>query len=325
MDVAAVVEELGRTSQGLVTAHQLVRGGVPRQALARAVGRGTVVRVERRVYALTALPARPRFLVTDTGPSPDHVARVRALLLSLGPGAAAAGRTAAVLYGWGMLAEPRDLEVALTHGWTSRRAGVRPRQRRSAARAQVRVVAGTDRLRLTGRVQTALDCALERPLLEAVVLCDSALRTGGVTVEQLARAAARLPGTAGAARVRRVLELCDPRSGSVLESVLRVRMVLAGIGGFETQVVLRERPALRVDFCFADARLVVEVDGARWHPEPAVDRARDNALAVLGWRVLRLSWAQVVHEPEQVLAEVRAALAATSSIHPATAAPSAAA
>ncbi len=67
---------------------------------------------------------------------------------------------------------------------------------------------------------------------------------------------------------------------------------------------------LRVDFCFRAARLVVEVDGARWHPDPRRDRQRDNALTALGWRVLRYAWADVVHEPERVLAEIRAALAA---------------
>ena len=35
----------------------------------------------------------------------------------------------------------------------------------------------------------------------------------------------------------------------------------------------------------------------------------DTTLAGLGWRVLRFSWEDVVHEPERVVAEVRAALA----------------
>jgi very-short-patch-repair endonuclease len=94
----------------------------------------------------------------------------------------------------------------------------------------------------------------------------------------------------------------------VLESVQRVRMVLAGLDGFATQVVLRAAPALRVDFCFPDARLVVEVDGARWHPEPQRDQQRDNVLAALGWRVLRFTWNEVVHDSAGVLVTVQAAL-----------------
>ena len=67
---------------------------------------------------------------------------------------------------------------------------------------------------------------------------------------------------------------------------------------------------LRADFSFPEARLIVEVDGARWHPDARVDRRRDNALACLGWRVLRFGWEEVVHDTPSVLAQVREALAA---------------
>lgn len=48
-----------------------------------------------------------------------------------------------------------------------------------------------------------------------------------------------------------------------------------------------------VDFVVgvAPLRIVVEVDGAAWHGDPesrAADRARDAALAELGWTVVRL-------------------------------------
>lgn len=49
-----------------------------------------------------------------------------------------------------------------------------------------------------------------------------------------------------------------------------------------------------VDFAVGAAplRIVVEVDGAAWHGDPesrAADRARDAALAELGWTVVRLA------------------------------------
>lgn len=147
------------------------------------------------------------------------------------------------------------------------------------------------------------------------MVCDSALRSGQVTLRELETAAARLRGVREARRVRRALASCDPRSGSVLESVLRVRMAGEGIGGFATQQVVRDasgRCILRSDFCFAGQRLLVESDRSRWHPDPARDQGRDNRLAAAGWRVLRFSWAQVVHDPSTVLALVRAALGAGS-------------
>ena len=110
-------------------------------------------------------------------------------------------------------------------------------------------------------------------------------------------AVSRLERGTGAQRVKRVLYLADPLSGSVLESVARVKLALAGVSGFATQVVLRSgsRRILRVDFCFAAARLVLEVDGRRFHPDGPRDQDLDNQLAAAGWRVLRFGWADVVH------------------------------
>lgn len=219
-----------------------------------------------------------------------------------------------------MLVEPaRTVHVAVPHGRSRvTEPLVRVVQRRSLGRALFRALEGTDRLWTTTPVQTVVDCALDLPLLQAVVICDSALRAKDVTVDELVRAAGQLRGVRDARRVRRVLELCDPDSGSVLESVLRVHMLLAGMRAFVVQKVLRDLPGqhLRVDFCFDALGLVIEVDGKRWHKDPARDQARDNALAALGWRVLRYTWAQVVHHPELVLAEIRAALdCATPSFH----------
>ncbi|MCY7365669.1 MAG: endonuclease domain-containing protein [Frankiaceae bacterium] len=66
---------------------------------------------------------------------------------------------------------------------------------------------------------------------------------------------------------------------------------------------------LRADFCFEQARLVVETDGSRWHPDGKLDRLKDNALAGAGWRVLRFTWSQVMDGHEAVLEQIRTALA----------------
>lgn len=313
VDLRRRVAEVAQRGQGLAVRADLQRAGCSDGALARGVAAGVLLRLGPRVYGLEPLPSRPRFVVTEAGVAAAYVIHVRAALLSLGPGATACRRTAAALHGWGMLVEPaRSVEVAVSHGRSRvRRADVRAVQRRSVDRVQVVAVEGTDPLWLTAAVQTVVDCALDLPLVEAVVVCDSALRAGDVTVEELRRAAGRLAGVRDARQVRRVLDLCDPESGSVLESVLRVRMALAGIEGFATQRVLLDAAGrhLRVDFCFAAAGLVVETDGARWHQDPARDRARDNELARLGWRVLRFTWAEVVYDTERVLRELREAVA----------------
>lgn len=311
VDVAEAVERAGASTQGIVTAADLRGRGVSRMSLSRAVKTGRVVRLRRDTYALAPLAPLPRWLVTEDGVAAEYAAQVRAVLICLGPTAVARGRTAVALRGWPLLVEPRrTVEVAVAHGRS--RAGapdIQVTRTRSLRTDLLSVPAGSAGLAVTPADRTVIDCALALAHVEAVVVADSALRAADVTVDDLVRATRTLRGR-DAARVRAVVDRCDPQAGSLLESVQRVRMVLAGIGGFRTQAVLRERPVLRVDFCFDAARLVVEVDGVRWHPDPAPDRARDNALAALGWRVLRYTWAQVVHDSATVIAQVQAALEA---------------
>jgi very-short-patch-repair endonuclease len=72
----------------------------------------------------------------------------------------------------------------------------------------------------------------------------------------------------------------------------------------------------------------VETDGRRWHdPKDAreFDRRRANSCASLGWRLLRFTWAEVLHDPAYVIATVRASLAEATAVlipaDPATDAP----
>jgi very-short-patch-repair endonuclease len=58
------------------------------------------------------------------------------------------------------------------------------------------------------------------------------------------------------------------------------------------------------------------VDGKRWHLEPERDRLRDNVLASQGWRVLRYTWSEVVHDHRFLVAEIAAALdCGTPTLH----------
>lgn len=308
--VAITAQTFSERQQQLATSSQLRAAGVSRAALSRAVAAADVVRVGRNVYAPSPLGPLPLHIVTDAGVAADYVRHVRSVLLSLGDKATACGRTAAALRGWGMLIEPgRIVEVAVPHGRPRSRPGVKVTQRRALARSRVLAVAGTEQMWATTPVRTVLDCCLGLPVLEAVVVCDSALRSGELSLAELRAVARPLPGVRDAARVRRVLELADASSGSVLESVLRVRMHLDGTAGFRSQYTVRvaEGVVHRVDFCFEAERLIVETDGAKWHLDPRPDRIRDNALAAAGFRVLRYTWADVVHDSSRVLAEIRAA------------------
>lgn len=312
MDLPDVVASCGARTQGLVTPAMLKGTSLGSTQRTRAVADKTLFRVRPGVYSATELPPLPRHVVTEAGVAPAYVAQVRAVLLSLGPQAAASGRTAAALRGWGLLVEPsRTVEVVVAHGRSrARRKNVRVTQRRGIIRERFVALGETEPLCVTTAVQTVLDCCVELPALEAVVVGDSALRSGQVTVEQLRRAARARRGVQDAERVRRVLDLLDPECGSVLESVLRYRLMADGVTEFTTQLRLSgpTGPMVRVDFCFESTRVVVEADGAKWHPDPAPDRQRDNLLARRGFRVLRYTWAEIVHDHARVVREIREAL-----------------
>ena len=315
MDVREVLAHLPGAA-GVASSAQLQAAGVSRSQLHRAAACGQVARLLPRVYGLAPLPAWPPVLVRDGVADPQHLLHVHAVLLCAGPGACAGGRTAAAVRGWGLLDEPvGEVDLLVPHGRSRLRVRRgRVRQRRGLAAELIVPAPGLPVLRVLDPVDTVLDCCASLPLVAAVVVLDSALRARAVTLDQV-RAALREPGRARRRqRVLRVLQLCDPEAGSVLESVLRVRFHLAGLTGWTTQRVVRDdrgRHVLRADFCFEAARVVVEVDGSRWHQDRARDQGTDNALAACGWRVLRFTWAQVVHDPARVLEQVRRAIEAT--------------
>ena len=65
---------------------------------------------------------------------------------------------------------------------------------------------------------------------------------------------------------------------------------------------------VRIDHAYPDARLLIEVDSYAWHSDREAfeaDRQRDNELQLLGWRVLRFTWAQLRYEPQNVATMIR--------------------
>lgn len=279
-------------------------------AVAEALAAGRLVRVRRGVYSPVPLPAKAQHLVSGGRPDPAYVAHVRATLMSLGTTAMAGGRTAAVLWGLDMFVEPRSVDVVVPASRHDRSPkGVTLRRRRGARSVQLDVL-GLEPVRVLSPLMTVVDCARTRPLREAVVIADSALREKLVGLEELQRYLEAHPGHPDARRLGRVLDFVDPASGSVLESLCRQLLVQHGLRP-ESQVTMKDAAGQtigRVDFLFPEQRLVVECDGRQWHdPDDARqrDRVRANELERAAWRLLRVTWDEVVHRPEHVLALVR--------------------
>ena len=280
---------------GLARRSDLHRCGIPRRGVERLISDGALRTVTRDVVS-----AR-----TDV---PDDEA-VRAAVVGLA--GVASHCTAARLWGIGLLDDERGCEVTVGRD-RSRAAwpGVKV-HRRDLPPEDVRVLGG---IRVTSPVRTVLDLSLVLPLVAAVVSADAALRAGVVSERDLRRGCAALRAGQQRSRAACVVRQVDPRSGSTLESVFRLLVVAAGLPRPQTQysVVAADGRLLgRVDFAWPEQRLVVETDGYAFHADRAsyrADRRRINALVLDGWRVLRFSWEDVLHDPDSVVASVRAAL-----------------
>ena len=301
--------------QGAATRRQLLAAGLTGRELATAVEDGVLSRAARGLYRDRPVPPRGEHLLSGGCPDPGFVAELRQVLLELGPRARAARRTAAVVWGMDLAVEPEVIEIDVPRGSGFRRDGVVAREARSERSMEWVPVPGRAALAVSTPLDTVIGCMGDLPLAQAVAVVDSALRRRLLTLDDLRSAIRGCHAPRGAAQLRQVLRWCDPRCGSVLESLLRVLLCEAGLLPPRTQHVITDEATgltQRVDFAWPEQRLVVEVDGRRWH-DPAdrrdADRRRDNTCAQLGWLVLRFTWADVVHRPDDVVAAVRAALA----------------
>jgi very-short-patch-repair endonuclease len=131
-----------------------------------------------------------------------------------------------------------------------------------------------------------------QPRLDAIVSLDSALNQRLLSMADITDLLGRLPAKYGAYR-----ELLDPRAQSGLETKARLRLR-------RYRIPLRSQVAIdgvgRVDLLIGD-RLVLEVDGRRWHSSPEAfdeDRRRDLELVRGGYLVIRLSYSQVMYSWE---------------------------
>jgi very-short-patch-repair endonuclease len=146
---------------------------------------------------------------------------------------------------------------------------------------------------------------------------DSALRSGAVQHAALGQAVQSLRGR-GSALARRRFALLDARAENAFESSARAILLEAGIAGFEPQVSIRHHTGWigRVDLADRARRIVVECDGFEFHSDRKAftkDVRRFTLLVAAGWRPLRLTWPQVMYEPEWVLARIQDVLDLTGA------------
>jgi len=183
-------------------------------------------------------------------------------------------------------------------------------RKRALEDAEVAVLQGR---RLTSVPRTLADVSAHSTLTEAVVVVDTALRLRRTNLQLLAAAAEAAEGRPGVAMFRRVLFHAEPKSGSHMETRLRMVIVLGGLPRPEAQVEIRNARGVilgRPDLYYPHKRLGIEFDGGLHRDLLVEDNRRQNLLLEAGVHLLRFTASDVYSRPDQIVAQVRAMLLA---------------
>jgi very-short-patch-repair endonuclease len=126
----------------------------------------------------------------------------------------------------------------------------------------------------------------------------------------------RYPGRRGSAGVKAIL--VDLRTGAkATRSELESRFLELARGSglpppeVNASLLIRGR-LIECDCVWRAERLVVELDGRAAHATTVAferDRARDRALHVAGWRIVRVTWRQLHEDPEALVMDLHSLLA----------------
>jgi len=268
-------------------------GGVARRgALVSACGRTAVDTAIRS--GLIVPVARG----TWTSALESDRARAEALALR----AVLAYRSAALDRGWAVWTTPDRPEVIVPK---SRR--VSSERRRAVSLHRTDLAADDIDGHRTSADRTVLDCLRALPFPDALAVADSALRSGMTRSHLLAVTRdARGPG---ARRAREIAALADRRAANPFESALRAICLQVEELHVVPQVHIHDPHFLgRPDLVDSRLRIVLEADSFEWHGSREAlvrDARRYNAFVAAGWLVLRFTWDDVMHRPEQVAVTLR--------------------
>jgi very-short-patch-repair endonuclease len=274
-----------------VSRAQLREAGLADGAIAHRLQIGRLHRVHRGVYAVGYAATAP-------------LALAMAGVLAGGPGTVLSHRSAAALWelgvAWGGVVEVTTVTAHRCPGVTVHRS-------RTIAREHVTVRAGipvtTVARTLVDLADVLTDRALTRALNEAQVR--HRLR--------LDHLSALLDATDGRRGARRLRNLLEHSAGAPTRSALEdTFLALVDRERLPRPQVNQRVAGYEVDMLWRAERLIVELDGRRFHEHPRAferDRDRDADLAARGFTVVRVTWQRVVRQPRREVQRLRALLA----------------
>jgi hypothetical protein len=267
---------------GVIDHEQLARVGITRWGVHRRVSAGWLHRRHVGVFAVghTALTERGRFT---------------AAVLAGGAGAVLSHRSAATLWGLMDVTDPMDITV--------------PGRRRRGP-AGVIVHAGHLAAKDIARIDGILVTAIARTLLDLAEVVDVPTlvacidRTGNrLRPGLMSSMLNEHRGRRGLKPLRQALLITRPQDILTRSELERRALSLIAAADLPAPEVNVRVYGYEVDLLWRAQRLIVELDGRRWHDNPAArerDSRRDANLVCRGYGVMRLTWRQVVNDPEWV-------------------------
>ena len=293
-----LIAELASRQHGVVARRQLLDLGLRPTAIRRRLRLGRLHRLHAGVYLVGHRAIR-------------RGTREMAAVLACGPAAVVSHRSAAAL--WHLLPYPAKstpVSVTVAGGDRRPRSGIDVHRVTQLDKRDRRTLHG---IPLTSPARTIVDlgATLRTRELERVVA--ESLRGRLVAEQDLDEALERNRGRAGIAALRRLLGREGgpkfTRSGAEDRMLSLVRN--AGLPEPEVNVCL---DGWEPDFLWREQRAIVEVDSWRYHSDRFAfqsDRDKSNDLQLDGYRVLRITWYDLVNRPALVVSRIRRALSQT--------------
>lgn len=282
----------------VLTWKQLVRRlGGPAPAR-RALAEGTWWRVLRNAYVDSLHGDLPQ-------------TRLAAAKAVLPPGVALSHRGALWALGLDVLDADHVLDITAPRG---RHLEARPGLRPHAAALPDRELCERDGLLIVSAARAFVDVARRETLVESVAIGDAVLRSGAATSEQLQVCMAGAAGLRRVVAARRVLPHLEPRSESLMESRLRMKLVLGGLPRPEAQFDVYDDRGVHCGR--GDLHLegvLLEYDGREERLKKSrfnSDRRRRGRISDVGFEIREFTGADVYQRTDaDVCAEVLRAIA----------------
>jgi very-short-patch-repair endonuclease len=297
------VERLARSQHGVVGREQLLALGMGRRAIGRRLEQRRLHEMHRGVYVFGARRI-------------SRKGRWTAAVLACGEGALLSHRSAARL--WGLLSHASERVDVTRPGRRVSREGIV--SHRGFVLDDEREV--VDGIPVTSPFRTIFDLAAVAPMREVERAWHEAevrQLTDRVSLPLLLE---RYPGRRGARNLRALLESSEPvgLTRNDFEEAFLALVDARGISRPRMNGDLSVRGRFfQIDALWERERVAVELDSRSVHGTAKrfeSDRHRDRILIAEGWKTFRITWRALQQEPDEIIADLRAALGQGHHPHP---------